>query len=166
VDTRRCVIATHRRGRSAELPVRVAREPPGRGASVRRTQRCARRDRHAVFIIEYTGQSELYRGLERLIPQIGSGAFRSTAPEAAIEAEELAWNFVGRSSVRVAGMGLRVAPGWLRRVADEVRAGCTGRCTGASLTRFAANAGVHPVYLARVFRRHFGASIGQYLLRA
>ena len=30
VDTRRCVIATRRRGRSAELPRRVTREPPGR----------------------------------------------------------------------------------------------------------------------------------------
>lgn|SRR5262245_32023688 len=34
-----------------------------------------------------------------------------------------------------------------------------------SLSEVAAYAGVHPVYLARAFRAHYGCSIGEYLTR-
>jgi AraC family transcriptional regulator len=51
-------------------------------------------------------------------------------------------------------------PRWLRRVSELLRE----RCAAAwSLADVAAEAGVHPVYLAGAFRRHFGCTVGQYV---
>jgi len=54
------------------------------------------------------------------------------------------------------------APDWLQRVeqrlADEWR-------EAPSIGELAAEANVHPVHLANVFRRHFGASVSEYLRR-
>lgn len=56
----------------------------------------------------------------------------------------------------------RGAPAWLERVRDQVAAEWEAP---PSLTRLAASAEVHPVYLARVFRRHYGCSVGEFVLR-
>jgi AraC family transcriptional regulator len=50
------------------------------------------------------------------------------------------------------------APRWLRVVRDEISSRFRETLTLASL---ASAAGVHPVHLARSFRRHFGATIGE-----
>jgi len=54
------------------------------------------------------------------------------------------------------------APRWLLRVRDLL----TERCTAAfTLAGLAAEAEVHPGYLAGAFRRHFGYTVGAYLRR-
>jgi AraC family transcriptional regulator len=53
-------------------------------------------------------------------------------------------------------------PRWLLRVRDLL----TERCTAAfTLAGLAAEAGVHPGYLAGAFRRHFGCTLGAYVRR-
>jgi AraC family transcriptional regulator len=49
----------------------------------------------------------------------------------------------------------QIPPMWLRRVREEIED--TG--WGVRVRHLAANAGVHPVYLARQFRRFFGSSV-------
>lgn len=56
----------------------------------------------------------------------------------------------------------RDPPGWLSRAREELDdVGC-----GVRVRDVAARAGVHPVYLARQFRRFFGASVVAHLQRA
>jgi AraC family transcriptional regulator len=50
-------------------------------------------------------------------------------------------------------------PAWLRRIVDELEAKPNERYTMGSL---AAQAGVHAVHLARVFRRHHGCTVAAY----
>jgi AraC family transcriptional regulator len=54
----------------------------------------------------------------------------------------------------------RVAPLWLARVHQQIR---DRDPQARNVSSLAANAGVHPVYLARRFRRHFGCSVVDYL---
>lgn len=54
-------------------------------------------------------------------------------------------------------------PPWLRRVRDSLEAWPIDRTP--SLAELAREADVHPVYLARAFRGHFGTSVGEYLQR-
>ena len=56
-------------------------------------------------------------------------------------------------------------PGWLERVRQWIR-DTAGRPPAPA--ELAADAGYHPVYVARAFRRHFGVGLGQYarLVRA
>jgi AraC family transcriptional regulator len=55
------------------------------------------------------------------------------------------------------------APTWVRRVRDQLDAALSG---GVSVSDLAHEAGVHPVHLARVFRKVTGVSPGEYLQRA
>jgi AraC family transcriptional regulator len=55
----------------------------------------------------------------------------------------------------------RVPPAWLRTVREEIDD--TG--SGVRVRDLAARAGVHPVYLARQFRRFYGSSVISYLQR-
>jgi AraC family transcriptional regulator len=48
-------------------------------------------------------------------------------------------------------------PAWLRRAREMVQARCLEELTAAEI---AASVGVHPVHLARVFRKHYRQSIG------
>ena len=58
--------------------------------------------------------------------------------------------------------GAAVVPRWLRRVSDLL----TERCADAwTLAHLAAEAGVHPGYLATAFRRHFGCTVGEFVRR-
>ena len=54
----------------------------------------------------------------------------------------------------------RRCPAWLLRTRESLDAAFTARVTLADL---AADAGVHPVYLAAAFRKAFGASVGEYV---
>ncbi|MFL5638193.1 MAG: helix-turn-helix domain-containing protein [Gemmatimonadaceae bacterium] len=51
---------------------------------------------------------------------------------------------------------------WLERVRDQLHSDVLGSST---LRALAAEAGCHPVYLARAFRRRFGESVGSYAQR-
>jgi AraC family transcriptional regulator len=53
-------------------------------------------------------------------------------------------------------------PRWLQRVRDLLSEHCT---TPFTLANLAAEAGVHPGYLAGAFRRHFGCTVGAYVRR-
>jgi AraC family transcriptional regulator len=53
-------------------------------------------------------------------------------------------------------------PGWLTRVIERLHDGCGDSPTVVGLARDAA---VHPVHLARVFRRIYGCTMGQYRAR-
>jgi AraC family transcriptional regulator len=53
-------------------------------------------------------------------------------------------------------------PSWLWRVRELIHDDCGA---ALSLADIAAVAGVHPVYLTRAFRRHFGCTPGDYLRR-
>jgi AraC family transcriptional regulator len=54
----------------------------------------------------------------------------------------------------------RRCPPWLLRTRESLDAGFSTRIT---LSGLAADAGVHPVYLAAAFRKAFGASVGSYV---
>jgi AraC family transcriptional regulator len=54
------------------------------------------------------------------------------------------------------------APRWLLRVAERLRAESHLQL---QLAELAVEAGVHPVHLARAFRRHFGRSVGEEVRR-
>jgi len=56
----------------------------------------------------------------------------------------------------------RAEPSWLARVVERLRDDAPARPSVSSL---AAEAGVHPVHLARVFRRHRGETIASYVRR-
>src|SRR5262249_17362903 len=57
--------------------------------------------------------------------------------------------------------GGRGAPGWLARAKEMV----DDAPEGALVSELARAAGVHPVYLARQFRRHFGVGVSGYVRR-
>ncbi len=65
---------------------------------------------------------------------------------------------VSRRAVRAEGR----PPRWLGRVTEMLRASLQGE---VSLRRVAEEAGVHPVYFARQFRRHHGCTVGEYVRR-
>jgi AraC family transcriptional regulator len=56
----------------------------------------------------------------------------------------------------------RIAPAWLLRTKEMIE-DCAG--SDLSVAELALSTGVHPVYLARVYRRYFGCSPGEYLRR-
>ncbi len=56
----------------------------------------------------------------------------------------------------------RPAPRWLGRATELLRDGAPSELTTA---RVAAEAGVHPVHFARVFRREHGCTVGEYVRR-
>ena len=65
-------------------------------------------------------------------------------------------------SARDDGAARRVAPRWLDRVRDRLHADFARKLSVAQL---AAEVAVHPDHLTRIFRRHFGVLIGDYLRR-
>jgi AraC family transcriptional regulator len=56
----------------------------------------------------------------------------------------------------------RQPPRWLLRVRDSIHDRCTEKVT---IRELAAEADVHPIHLARTFRRYFDCSPGEYLRR-
>ncbi len=64
------------------------------------------------------------------------------------------------SELGSAATGHRRPPSWLERVRQQLH---DNYATGEQVITLAASAGVHPVYLARVFRRYFQCSIVDYL---
>jgi AraC family transcriptional regulator len=76
--------------------------------------------------------------------------------------ESIACELVGTAQVRE-DYAIDAAPIWLRRVQERLDAAMTFGC---SVSDLAHEAGVHPVHLARVFRKVTGVSPGEYLQRA
>ena len=122
------------------------------------------------FILECIGADPLFEGFERCAPQVGFEvlaplllelyfAFRDETPQQHLAAEEAAVEVLARAD-RVPAPNLSKAPSWLPLIIEAVRApGPTPR-----LGTLAGIVDLHPVYLARVFRRHMRRSIGSYVL--
>ena len=77
-------------------------------------------------------------------------------------AEELVLEMLAELGGMGASRGERRAPGWLARVRDQLHARYGVVIRVADLAH---EAGVHPVHLARVFRRHHGCTVGKYVQR-
>jgi AraC family transcriptional regulator len=87
------------------------------------------------------------------------GATDAAAP---VAVEGLALELVS-AALRATPNGVPPArPPWLSAVVEQLHAETDGVVSVADL---AAAANVHPAHLARVFRRHYGVSIGTYLRR-
>jgi AraC family transcriptional regulator len=78
----------------------------------------------------------------------------------ACEAESLALELLG-AVCRAQDVG-RAEPSWLLRIVERIRDDPAPRFSVAAL---ALEAGVHPVHLARVFRRHHGETIASFARR-
>jgi len=125
------------------------------------------------FIVECTSECPAFDALERAAPQPGLArvvvpllelyaAFRAAAPERQVLAEEVAFEIAGRQRPENRWTTLG-RPGWLTRIAEAAADGCT---RPLSLTTLATEGGVHPVYLARAFRRYYAQSIGSFMLQS
>lgn len=69
----------------------------------------------------------------------------------------LTMELLGRMSRSTKAPGAR--PPWLRAVVDYVRGHLS---EPSSLAAVAGAVGVHPAHLSRVFRKHYGCTIGEY----
>ena len=87
----------------------------------------------------------------RLVEELPIGD--SLAP---LAIEGLVLELFALAARRVARSSDRPLPAWLRRARDLVHADISG---SSSVAAIAAAVGVHPVYLARMFRLHFGTSV-------
>jgi AraC family transcriptional regulator len=79
-----------------------------------------------------------------------------------LDADELLCDLL-QSPATTARCGDRAAP-WLRRVRDRLASSLPGPIP--RLAHLADEAGVHPIYLARAFRRQYGTSLGKFARRA
>lgn len=124
------------------------------------------------FILECTNECTTFSALEGCEPHLGIArlvvpllelyaAFRAGAPERQLLAEEIAFE-VARGQWSRTAWKTTGRPRWLAGVAEAAAAGCT---QPLSLTTLASQVAVHPVYLARIFRRHYGQSIGAFVLQ-
>lgn len=87
--------------------------------------------------------------------------FRADDPAGRLALEGLALALVA-DAARVGSRVPRPAPSWIGRAVEIVR---DSPAAPPGLAEIAAEVGVHPVHLARVFRRRFGCSIGEYARR-
>ena len=142
-------------------------KPAGAPHSNRYSTRGAR-----SFILECTHDATQFGELDACPPHLGRAclvlpmlelyeAFVTSAPERLLLAEEIAFE---AARAQRAQRDWRIArrPDWLTSIADVAADSCT-QPTG--LTTLATSVGVHPVYLARVFRRHYGRSLGAFMLQ-
>ena len=133
-----------------------------------------RYSRHGArsFILECTSSSTREDTLDRCAPQFGLAAlvspmlelyaaFRAGAPEQRVLAEEVILE-ISHQQRRGRDWPVSRSPRWLLGVAETLENGCTEKL---GLTTLASQVSVHPVYLARVFRRYYGQSLGGFLLQ-
>ena len=88
-------------------------------------------------------------------------ASRNQHPDGDVVVEEIGLDMVGELWGVECATETR-APGWLNSVVARIHDSLGGR---VRINELAARAGVHPVYLSRVFRRHVGCGIGAYVQR-
>lgn len=142
-------------------------KPAGAPHSNRYSSRGAR-----SFILECTDDSAPFGELDDCAPHVAGArlvlpmlelyaAFLMSAPERLVLAEEIGFEAARAQSAR---RDWRIArrPRWLTTVAEAAADSCT---RPTSLAMLAGQAAVHPVYLARAFRRHFGQSLGAFMLQ-
>jgi AraC family transcriptional regulator len=84
--------------------------------------------------------------------------FRTWDPSSSLIVEGLLLEMMGESMRRPDRCDDVRAPRWLVRARDMVESGFASSLT---LDEIAAEVGVHPVYLARAFRRHYRCTVGE-----
>lgn len=92
--------------------------------------------------------SKLYKELQEL-----DGA-------SALSIEGLTFEIIAEASRRSTEQSKYQIPGWLERAREFIHSHFTESLT---LTQIAEVAGVHPIHLAREFRKHFHSSTGEYV---
>jgi AraC-like DNA-binding protein len=88
--------------------------------------------------------------------------FREVDEASPLVIEGLALEIIGEASRPSRLPSRKVAPLWLRQARDMVHAGSS---ESLSLSQVARAVNVHPVYLAREFRRHYRCTVGEYVRR-
>lgn len=90
-----------------------------------------------------------------------AGELRATDSVSPLAIEGLGLELIAGACRRVAGDPWRgSAPRWLRTAMDMMHARFLEPLEAGAIAR---EAGVHPVHLARVFKRHLGVSLGTYV---
>ncbi|MGH7508374.1 MAG: helix-turn-helix domain-containing protein [Gemmatimonadales bacterium] len=100
-----------------------------------------------------------------LVAEIGwrfYGEMLRVDPAAPLAMEGLLLELVAAASRLQDGNGSSGRPRWLEHARDKIHAELFSRPT---LTGLAQTVGVHPVTLARTFRRTFGCTVGEYVRR-
>lgn len=88
--------------------------------------------------------------------------FRAGDAAAALTVEGLVLETLGAAARRMTRCQSPARPEWLRRARDFIH---EHFAAGVSLTGLAASVEVHPSHLTRMFRRHYGCSVGDYVRR-
>jgi AraC family transcriptional regulator len=139
-------------------------------AGTRHSARFGSRGARIVIVRPRQAASPAVRSLERLAELRGSGfswlawrlaaELRASDEGAPLAAEGFALELLA-ATTREAGNLHRVgrASAWLRSAEELLR---THRGDCIALSEVASAIGVHPAHLARVFRAHYGISVGEY----
>jgi AraC family transcriptional regulator len=139
-------------------------------AGTRHSARFGSRGARIVIVKPRHAPSPLGRSLERLAELRGSGftwlawrlaaELRASDAGAPLAAEGFALELLAATTREVNGVRRPGSPpAWLRSAEELLRAN-VGGCVG--LGELASAVGVHPAYLARVFKAHYGVSVGEY----
>ena len=107
-----------------------------------------------------TYASHVSKGTPALLALRVYEAFKTVDSSAALTTQELVLELLRGAAQRLGPTDRAAPPPWLRDVRELIEAGFDG---DLSLSTLAVDAGVHPIYLARVFRLHYGCSIGDYV---
>jgi AraC family transcriptional regulator len=86
--------------------------------------------------------------------------FRLSDLDSPLIMEGLALEMLGETNRLLINKGESLAPPWLKKVQEQLHSHFTEQLSVQTLSM---EVGVHPVYLNRVFRKHYGQSIGEYL---
>ncbi len=106
---------------------------------------------------DYFSGGELSALLTRLYQE-----FRAGDAAAALTVEGLVLETLGTAARGLTRCQSPIQPAWLRRTRDFIH---ERFAAGISLTELAASVEVHPSHLTRMFRRHYGCSVGDYVRR-
>jgi AraC family transcriptional regulator len=119
-------------------------------------------DRHEMSARELGGHRILSASVPKRLRMLRALALAfSSEPTAAADLETLAVEALSDVANPKAKPAMETSmPRWLKRAEEYLR---SEFCYAISLRTVAQHANVHPVYLARVFRTHFGCSVGDYL---
>jgi AraC family transcriptional regulator len=109
-----------------------------------------------------TARQELSGGLLSWLGARLYREFRASDPVSDLAIQGVALEILAETSRRGARTGERHTPRWLRAVLDLLHDRFS---ESLSLPDLAEAVGVHPVHLARVFRRSQGCTVGDYLRR-
>jgi AraC family transcriptional regulator len=128
---------------------------------------------HVEFPVDWLGRLESYAAVLATAAQVETGPptwhalrlyaeFRSGDPHFPIVAEGIVLESIGALARSVTDSVHERRPPWLQRARDVLHDRFAEHLT---LHEIAGTVGVHPVHLARTFRRQFGCSVGEYLRR-